>query len=569
LGASCVGAELLKCLLLSGIGEVLLIDNVRTTEQDAAVNFFLPPTTVGTWRAQALARSLEKLNPFVRIERRVGSITSFVSEWTFDQAFSVVMSTQGTQIERQLLADRCWSTATPLLMLDAKGAVGYITPQFPELVVFHGGQQRNALSLDRIRAMRLLEPFPELKAWCLERFWPLSQWTERQLAEIPWPVLIVLAQSVEPNVLQVARGRCLSRDGHSRMNTPQVVSHDSPGFCLASHSSLDAKASETTKLAMSGHPLFPETSIPAENEAIVPADAHQRPARRSHQDHGEERGLLERVAATLQAWQPRQPLSNWNDALSILNRLIKAEQTLEPPIMKYCLSSQNWRISRVLHAIQTIRGKHGWPVCRELPELSGHPETIAALRRLYHEQADRDVEIVCRHLNESKTASEESIPQSLVRDVCSHLFSMTVRQTPKYNDRARSGASVASSAESTGEIQRSAGWLLALHAYEILGESGAPAMNDEHGIRDLLEATRQLAQRWGWRADLVTLEQLRYFQQAIVEPQPAIPIMLGALAAQEAVKLAIQRFEPLTDTLVYDGYANTATILGEAMGLSS
>lgn len=65
-GSSALACEILKNLVLPGIGSFLIIDNARVTNRDLGQNFFLPPNTVlGDLRAKPVSELLLRLNPTV------------------------------------------------------------------------------------------------------------------------------------------------------------------------------------------------------------------------------------------------------------------------------------------------------------------------------------------------------------------------------------------------------------------------------------------------------------------------------------------------------------------------
>lgn len=66
IGASHLGAQVLKNLILPGIGSFTVLDNQRVGRNDIGNNFFLEPESVGSPRASEVARYLSELNPSVK-----------------------------------------------------------------------------------------------------------------------------------------------------------------------------------------------------------------------------------------------------------------------------------------------------------------------------------------------------------------------------------------------------------------------------------------------------------------------------------------------------------------------
>lgn len=67
IGASHLGAQVLKNLILPGVGSFTILDGQRVTgSHDLGNNFFLEPESIGRSRAQEVARLLAELNPSVK-----------------------------------------------------------------------------------------------------------------------------------------------------------------------------------------------------------------------------------------------------------------------------------------------------------------------------------------------------------------------------------------------------------------------------------------------------------------------------------------------------------------------
>jgi amyloid beta precursor protein binding protein 1 len=64
-GAGVVGVEILKNLVLPGIGAFTVLDEETVTDADLGVNFFLDQESRGKSRAQETCRCLRELNPDV------------------------------------------------------------------------------------------------------------------------------------------------------------------------------------------------------------------------------------------------------------------------------------------------------------------------------------------------------------------------------------------------------------------------------------------------------------------------------------------------------------------------
>lgn len=66
LNATTLGAEILKSLILPGIGSFTIIDHRDVTNVDVDSNFFLDVSKIGFCRAESVCSFLKELNPDVR-----------------------------------------------------------------------------------------------------------------------------------------------------------------------------------------------------------------------------------------------------------------------------------------------------------------------------------------------------------------------------------------------------------------------------------------------------------------------------------------------------------------------
>ena len=64
-GPGVVGVEILKNLILPGVGSFAIADEAVVKEEDLGVNFFLTDDSLGKSRAEECARWLQELNPEV------------------------------------------------------------------------------------------------------------------------------------------------------------------------------------------------------------------------------------------------------------------------------------------------------------------------------------------------------------------------------------------------------------------------------------------------------------------------------------------------------------------------
>ena len=92
LGMSGLSCEVVKNLVLTGIGSLTLHDTALTSLTDLSSNFFLAPSDVGHNRATASLPRLQPLNPNVRISAVTDPLASLPP--TFFRSFSVIVLTE-------------------------------------------------------------------------------------------------------------------------------------------------------------------------------------------------------------------------------------------------------------------------------------------------------------------------------------------------------------------------------------------------------------------------------------------------------------------------------------------
>ena len=78
MNATALGTEILKSLVLPGVGSFTILDPAPVSPQDAGSNFFLTGESVGQPRAEVAARLLLELNHEVRGETRQESVEQVI-----------------------------------------------------------------------------------------------------------------------------------------------------------------------------------------------------------------------------------------------------------------------------------------------------------------------------------------------------------------------------------------------------------------------------------------------------------------------------------------------------------
>ena len=157
--ASATGTEILKNLVLPGVGSFTIIDNKRVTQSDSGNNFFVTEDQIGANRGSVALTLLQELNSDVKgksIDEDFESILLSTPE--FFSRFSVVIATELPEEKLLHLSQVLWKSSTPLLIACAYGLMGYIriAAQEHAIIESHPDNYHEDLRLDR--------PFQALQA---------------------------------------------------------------------------------------------------------------------------------------------------------------------------------------------------------------------------------------------------------------------------------------------------------------------------------------------------------------------------------------------------------------------
>lgn len=157
IGASAVSSEILKNLVLPGIGFFTLVDDQLVSESDLGENFFVHPSHLGRLRSEVVKDFLLELNPDVKGEALGLSFSSLLSSDINLQSYTLVIATQLSFSQSKLLDSLCVSNSIPLLLCRSVGLLGYLRVYTPEhLVVESKPSDKELIDL------RIHKPFAEL-----------------------------------------------------------------------------------------------------------------------------------------------------------------------------------------------------------------------------------------------------------------------------------------------------------------------------------------------------------------------------------------------------------------------
>jgi amyloid beta precursor protein binding protein 1 len=135
LGASHLGACVLKNLILPGIGSFTLVDGCSVGRYDLGNNFFVASDSKGQSRAKEVQKNLCELNPSVK-GRTIAEDPLSVCSKTSLEDYSLVIAVNQPHRVLLPLADKLWTAnegaGIPLMALRAAGFVGEVQVQVKE-----------------------------------------------------------------------------------------------------------------------------------------------------------------------------------------------------------------------------------------------------------------------------------------------------------------------------------------------------------------------------------------------------------------------------------------------------
>ena len=158
INASATGTEILKNLVLPGVGSFTIIDSQVVTQLDHGNNFFVTADSLGANRGTVALSLLQELNSDVKgkaIDECYESILATTPD--FFSSFSVVIVTELCEEKLLQLSQILRKCSTPLIVACAYGLMGYIRIAVPEheIVESHPDNYHEDLRLDC--------PFPALQ----------------------------------------------------------------------------------------------------------------------------------------------------------------------------------------------------------------------------------------------------------------------------------------------------------------------------------------------------------------------------------------------------------------------
>lgn len=205
-GATHLGAQVLKNLILPGIGAFTVLDGQKVGVNDLGNNFFLEPESEGKDRAREVAKYLSELNPSVKSHARVGDAASLLAvEPQWFESFSLIIAVNQPPAVLLPLADIAWQARSglgiPLMSVRGAGLVGHVQVQVKEMGII---ETHPASTVD----LRLTMPWPELDAYA--QSYDIANRDAMAHSHIPFIVILLRVLEDWKSEVSAAGRRCYS-----------------------------------------------------------------------------------------------------------------------------------------------------------------------------------------------------------------------------------------------------------------------------------------------------------------------------------------------------------------------
>eukprot|EP00762_Andalucia_godoyi_P005742 ANDGO_06474.mRNA.1 NEDD8-activating enzyme E1 regulatory subunit len=191
LGATAVGTEFLKNLVLPNIGSFTVVDGSLITERDCGNNFFVTVDSIGQPRAEIVTKLLRELNPSVKGSYVHAPLSDFLSRCdlcdVLSQFSAVVVATFLSKTALLSLDQQLSALRIPLLIIRSFGVFSSLR------IVAQGHLVVESRTEKQIEHLRIADGFPQLNALVGAVADSIAQMDSEQHAHIPYPVILAIA----------------------------------------------------------------------------------------------------------------------------------------------------------------------------------------------------------------------------------------------------------------------------------------------------------------------------------------------------------------------------------------
>ncbi|KAI4167761.1 MAG: hypothetical protein LQ343_006956 [Gyalolechia ehrenbergii] len=188
-GPGVVGVEVLKNLILPGIGNFTIVDEENVTEKDLGINFFLTDDSLGKPRASETCKYLTELNPDVNGHPVQSSLDNFLQNPEVLNRYSLVLfvTPSNPNLNLSLVSRFCNKNAIPLFQIHSVGFFSKFSVQLPDHFPILDTHPDPASTID----LRLLQPWPELHEFMKSKTKDLDTLSDHDHGHLPYLLLLL------------------------------------------------------------------------------------------------------------------------------------------------------------------------------------------------------------------------------------------------------------------------------------------------------------------------------------------------------------------------------------------
>ncbi|KAI8343276.1 ThiF family protein [Chlamydoabsidia padenii] len=183
LNATATGTEVLKNLILPGVGSITIVDDKIVDKHDIQSNFFLEPTDISKPKAEAVVNLLKELNEAVTTHFVKKSAHDLIEqEPSFFDTFTLIVASNLHEQSLSRLAHFCDLNDKILISVACKGLCGMFRIQAPEHTIIETHPENPS-------DLRLTRPFKQLMDYV--KTFDLETLDQTDHAHVPFIIVLL------------------------------------------------------------------------------------------------------------------------------------------------------------------------------------------------------------------------------------------------------------------------------------------------------------------------------------------------------------------------------------------
>jgi amyloid beta precursor protein binding protein 1 len=506
-GSGPTASECLKNLVLPNVGQFTVVDDAKVTEADTGNNFFVDTEQIGRNRSEVVTEFLLEMNPEVRGSAVVKSPAEVAaSDPAFFKQFSVVIAACQDQATVLKLGSSCASAGVPFIVARSYGLLGYVRLQLAEhrIIESHYDNDRYDLYIHP----KQLEHFPELLAYCMKFNYEDAGLDSMKHAHVPYPAILV------------------------KEMRKWVDEHK---------------------------------SVPTTYEEKTAFKAQVKNMRRPPAQVGgpEEENFEEAVKSAFRAYD-----------LPTLDHF--TQRVLDDPQAKNITKDSNsfWVLCAALNRFIAKEG-HGFmvPASNNIPDMTSETDSYLDLKAIFKARVKGDFDAFFAHAQ--AVLKEAGQPVSAISEADADMFCRNVRGLRVLRTRSLSEEHSAEGFNKEGvvelleefvepdpdaevEVPHYIHWYFALRAVDLFQQKnkrypGVGGKSPERDAEELYEIQTELAQELKLSELETKPECLQEIARWGATEIHNIAAFVGGVGAQAALKVILQQYVPLNNTLIFNG----------------